>query len=66
MEIVDPCGDTPNKFDEILFRLSNGVLVAYFESGSNRYLSVIPPGTYKTTDGNNCIFTVDSQLQVRW
>jgi len=54
--IINPCGDNPG-FDEILLKTSQGLL-AYFEQGSNRFLSVLPDGNYQTTDQHRCKFSV--------
>jgi hypothetical protein len=64
-ELVDPCGDSVG-YDEVLIRTNSNKLVAYFEVGGNRYLSVLPQGNYMTTDGSNCHFTVDSNMDVSW
>ena len=56
--IVDPCGDGPG-FDEVLLKTSAG-LIAYFETGGNRHLSILGNGTYQTTDAQSCIFTVSN------
>lgn len=58
--LIDPCGDTPNKYDEVFLRLNDGSIVVYFEDGNNRRLSVITEGLYKTTDGTSCVFEIDS------
>lgn len=63
VEVIDPCGDGPG-YDEVLIRLSDGNIVAYFESGSNRFLSLLQPGSYRTTDATNCNFTVDNNKKV--
>ncbi len=57
--IIDPCGDS-NGFDEVLVRIGSGQILAYFENGNSRHLSVIPTGSYVTTDGTNCNFEVTS------
>jgi hypothetical protein len=57
--VYDPCGDSPD-FDEILLKLADGTVLAYFESGSNRFLTTLRPGTYRTTDGSNCVFTLNN------
>jgi len=58
--IVDPCGDGPG-LDEILLKTKDGKYIAYFESGSNRHLSVLQANTaYQTTDSQHCNFTIDS------
>jgi hypothetical protein len=64
-ELLDPCGDHPNNFDEVLLRTSNGDLVAYFEVGSKRFLSVLSRGqSYATTDQQACNFSVNSLGQL--
>lgn len=58
---VDPCGDAPGVWDEVFMRLQNGMLLASFSDnfhGDNTRLSILSPGTYQTTDGDNCVFTV--------
>lgn len=61
--VVDPCGDKPNSFDEVLLDLGNGVYVAYFESGNGqgnqkRHLAVLSDGNYVTTDSQQCQFSI--------
>lgn len=63
IEVIDPCGKQANN-DEVLLRLSDGKLYAYFEQGSHRFLAEITPGNYQTTDGTNCKFRVSNDLQV--
>lgn len=61
--IVDPCNDTPNKYDEVFIRLQNGTLLASFSdnaNGQNTRFSVLVAGNYITTDGTGCYFSVDS------
>jgi len=60
----DVCGDKSGIIDEIMFKLADGRYVAYFESGGDRRLSVLPAGNYRTTDGSNCYFTVNSSNQI--
>lgn len=64
VETINPCGDDTT-FNEILLRLANGTLVAYF-AGSGGFLTPIPPGNYVTTDAASCPFTVNSDLSVTW
>lgn len=67
LEIIDPCGDAANIYDEVLLRLGDGTLLASFSdnsNGKNTRFSVLPPGSYVTTDGSNCMFSVDNDLQV--
>lgn len=49
---------------EILLRLSNGELLAVFSSSGKVFLANIGPGSYMTTDGRKCKFTVDTDLTV--
>ena len=68
--IVDPCGDTPNKYDEVLIIFSNGQVLASFSdnaNGNNTRLAIVPPGgPYQTTDGTGCVFYVSSKGTVTW
>lgn len=62
-KLVDPCGDTPGKYDEVFFRLSSGKIVASFSdsaSGLNTRFAELMPGTYSTTDGTGCVFSVSA------
>jgi septation ring formation regulator EzrA len=68
-QVVDPCGDTPNKYDEVIFKMSNGTYVASFSdnvSGLNTRFSVLPVGNYQTTDGTNCRFSVNANGTLTW
>lgn len=61
VEIIDPCGDAENVYDEVILKLGNGTYLASFSdnaSGLNTRFGILPPGTYQTTDGTNCIFTL--------
>jgi chromosome segregation ATPase len=60
-EIYDPCGDGSG-FDEVIFKTVSGKFVAYFESGNKRFLSLLPDGTYQTTDQQACTFTINSGI----
>lgn len=67
LELVDPCGDTPGKYDELLIRFSDNTLVSSFSdaaSGLNTRLAAIPPGSYLTTDGTSCSFVVGTNGSV--
>lgn len=62
VEVIDPCG-AETAFDEVILVYEvNGELlyIAYFESGSKRYLTQLDTGVnYETTDGTQCRFTLD-------
>jgi len=64
-EIIDVCGDGSG-YDEVILRATNGKLMAYFESGSKRFLSLLPVGTYQTTDNTSCTFKVIANGDVCW
>lgn len=67
-EIIDPCGDTVGKYDEVLLRLSDGSIIASFSdsaSGQNTRFALIPNGSYQTTDGTSCRFSVSNGV-VSW
>lgn len=52
------------KGNEILLRLADGSLLAVFSSGGKVFMASIGPGSYVTTDGRSCKFTVDEELTV--
>lgn len=61
VSIVDPCGDHVTKVDEIFLRLSTGYLIASYSdnaNGLNTRFARLTDGTYGTTDGTGCTFTV--------
>jgi len=66
-ELVDPCGDKPGVYDEVFLRLANGMLVASFSDntgGQNTRFSILTAGSYMTTDGSSCKFSVDANGQL--
>lgn len=68
-ELVDPCGDSPTAYDEVLIRMANGILLATVSdnaNGQNTRLSRVMPGTWMTTDGDQCIFTVNANNQITY
>lgn len=68
VEIIIPC-DNIEPYSEILFRMANGQLVASFSDslgGAFTRLSIIVPGTYQTSDKNNCVFQVSEDNEVTW
>lgn len=65
--IVDPCGDAPGIHDEVFLRLADNSLLASFSDnmdGTNTRFVVIDPGSYQTTDGDNCSFTIDAGFNI--
>lgn len=57
IEYINPCGDGPG-FDEYILKTKSGKYLAYFESGSKRFLTILTPGLYMTTDQQACRFEV--------
>lgn len=60
LELIDLCGNGK----EFLIRLPDGRILAHFVQDSNQYFSVLGAGTYRSTDGMNCTFTVDADNQI--
>lgn len=64
VEYYDPCNNGPG-FDEVLMRTRSGKYIAYFESGSNRHLTILEANTiYRTTDQQKCFFTLNNAGQI--
>jgi hypothetical protein len=61
---VTPCGLQPNIYNEVILRMTDGSLLAFFEQGNQRFLSTLPSGNYQTTDAKACAFTVNVSGQV--
>lgn len=57
-EVIDPCGDVPNVFDEVVIKLHSGELISYFQQGNKRFLTVMTDGNFITTDSTSCRFSV--------
>lgn len=60
--LKDPCGKQ-GSFDEVFLKLSTGEYLSSFSenaSGKNTRFSVLTAGTFVTTDGTNCQFTVSA------
>lgn len=69
VEIIDPCGDTPGIYDEVLLRLATGQIIASFSDNLNGYntrFTILQAGTYVDTDGSGCVFTVHADNTVTW
>jgi hypothetical protein len=65
--LINPCGDAPYIYDEIFLKLANGTIIASFSDdiyGTNTRFSVLAPGTFMTTDGDRCIFSVNAAGQI--
>lgn len=66
VDVVDPCGADQNHYNEVLLKLKNGDLLAYFKDRDNEFLSLLVPGDYRTTDHQKCEFMVHSDMSVTW
>lgn len=65
VEYILPCDDRNGIFDEVIMRTQSGKLVAYFEDGGARFLTLLSPGAYQTTDKTpRCNFTVDANNNI--
>lgn len=62
--IHDPCGPQ-GSFDEVILELGNGTFLAHYSHGSKQFLVVISNGSYVTTDGTSCHFSVDN-TGIQW
>lgn len=69
VSVVNPCGDAPSIDDEVFLRLGNGQLL-WSQSdniqGYNTRFSLGRAGTWQTTDGDACIFTLDANYQITY
>ena len=63
---IDPCGDMPNHYDEIIMQTYEGKNLAVFKSGRKYFMSEIKEGTYVTTDRQQCRFNVDRFGVITW
>lgn len=54
----DFCGNKPGFYNEVGMITSSGKIVVYFETGGSRFLSILRDGSYMTSDGTACYFTV--------
>lgn len=59
-DLIDPCGDNPGEFDEVILKMADGTHVVYFQDGNKRFLTVLGPGNYQTTDKQKCNFSIDT------
>ena len=57
LDFIDPCGDNPGKFDEVLVKTDAGI-AGYFEQGNQRFLTILTDGDYITTDSQQCRFSI--------
>lgn len=60
VEYIDVCGPKPGSYNEILLKTASGRYIAFFESGGSRFLTILSPGNFMTTDGTGCYFTINS------
>lgn len=64
--VVNPC-DTKSLFEEVLFITPSGVVAIFHNEDTGlSYLTVLPPGQYKTSDSTDCLYTVEPDITVTW
>lgn len=66
VDIVRPCNGTGHS--EVLLVLQNGTVLVSMSgdaTGTNTRLGVLTDGTYVTTDGNSCTFTLSNRT-ITW
>lgn len=66
ISFIDPCGDKLNSYDEVIIETFDGSLIAYFEDGGKRFLTLLSPGDYITTDEQKCKFTITEDFEIIW
>lgn len=61
VEVLDPCGaESKIGFDEVLIRLPDRTIIAYFKFESYEHLTRLAPGrSYMTTDDTQCTFSIE-------
>lgn len=67
-KVVKPCPGIFGSNPEILLILSDRTVIASVSqaaSGNNTRLAIVTPGSYVTTDGRGCLFTVHSN-KITW
>ena len=65
VEIINPCLRAANMHNEIFLRLADGNIVCSFSDnfqGDNTHLALLYAGDFTTSDGYNCLFSVDDDL----
>lgn len=66
IEVIHVCGNTDG---EVLIRLPDSTLVAYYKSdilGTQEYLKVLTPGEYTSSDKYHCHFAVDENNRITY
>lgn len=65
LEYILPCDERLGIYDEAIMRTKSGKLIAYFENGGDRFLTILTAGAYRTSDTKpQCQFTVDANLHI--
>lgn len=61
--VVDPCGDLVGQVDEVLLVFPDNSVLAWYQGVG--FVVLAHNTTYQTTDGQSCVFQVDSQGNVQ-
>lgn len=64
VDIIDPCG-SEGSFDEVILVMANGELMAHYSHGNKQFLTILRDGSYETTDGTKCEFTINNG-EINW
>jgi hypothetical protein len=67
VDILNPCGESPQVYDEVFLKLRNGQILWLLVdnvNGKNARLSLAQAGTWMTTDGDQCVFTLTSDGRI--
>lgn len=64
-KLIDPCGPQ-TAHDELLIQFTNGDILAHYSDGAKQHYTLLPAGSYQTTDGTNCSFKVTADKKVIW
>lgn len=59
VEVVNLCPSISGAYPEILFKIDGALYAVYYAPAQSKsHLVLVSPGSYVTTDGRNCHFTV--------
>ena len=62
---VVPCPADTSGYPEVLLCIDSVLYAVYDDSGTDVHYAVIPPGSYRTTDGRQCTFAVTAGCGIK-